>query len=67
VLRALVRGAEPRGGAGAGYRCATTLRRLAEQAGLSMLEAHRALHQLLDRRLLQPDLEALSGCLDAPE
>jgi CRP-like cAMP-binding protein len=75
VVRALVRGAEPRGGAGAGYRCATTLRRLAEQAGLSMLEAHRALHQLLDRRLLQmaeeglriPDLEALSGCLDAPE
>jgi len=76
VVRALVRGAEPRGGGvESGYRSASTLRRLAEQAGLSMLEAHRALHRLFDRRLLHmteeglviPDLEALSGCLDAPE
>ena len=40
-----------------------------------MLEAHRALHQLFDRTLLQlvedgirvPDLEALSACLDSSD
>jgi CRP/FNR family cyclic AMP-dependent transcriptional regulator len=76
VVRALVRAAEPAGdNGGSGFRIATTLRQLAEQAGLSMLESHRALHQLFDRKLLQlvddclevPDLEALSGCLDSPE
>jgi CRP-like cAMP-binding protein len=76
VVRALVRGAKPqqRNG-GAGFRVTTNLRGLAEQAGLSMLEAHRALHQLFDRKLLQleddgllvPDLEVLSGCLDASD
>ena len=76
VVRALVRQAEPAADElGSGFRVATTLHRLAEAAGLSMLEAHRALHQLFDRTLLQlvddglrvPDLEALSACLDAPE
>ena len=60
---------------GGGFRAATTLNRLAEQAGLSMLEAHRALHQLFDRKLLQlvddtlvvPDLEALSACLEGSD
>ena len=55
-------------------RIPTTLRKLAQEAGLSLLETHRALHQLLDRKLLQlvddcliaPDLDGLSGCLDAP-
>jgi CRP-like cAMP-binding protein len=71
VVRAIVRGAKP-AEEGEGFRAATSLRRLAEQAGLSMLEAHRALHQLFDRKLLQlvedtlvvPDLEALSACLE---
>jgi len=73
VVRALVRGAVPAGeDGGSGFRISSTLRNLAEQAGLSMLEAHRALHQLFDRKLLHlvedrlevPDLEALAGCLD---
>jgi CRP-like cAMP-binding protein len=74
VVRALVRRAEPVANGGApAYRVATSLRVLAEDTGLSMLEAHRALHQLLERKLVRledeelavPDLEALSGCLDA--
>ena len=76
VVRALVRAAEPAGeNGGSGFRIFRTLRQLAEQAGLSMLEAHRALHQLFDRKLLQlvedhlevADLEALAGCLDRSE
>jgi CRP-like cAMP-binding protein len=76
VVRAVLRSAEPAAdGGGAAVPVPTTLRRLAEQAGLSMLEAHRALHQLLDRKLLDvvdeglvvSNLEALSGCLDGPE
>jgi len=74
VVRAIVRGAEP-SQAGGGFRVATNLRRLAEQAGLSMLEAHRALHRLLERELLQlvddalvvPDPEKLSACLDGAD
>jgi len=76
MVRVLVRQAEPVSNQpGSGFRVVTTLRRLAESAGLSMLEAHRALHQLFDRMLLQlvedgirvPDLEALSACLDSSE
>ena len=76
VVRALVRAAEPAGAeGGSGFRIFRTLRQLAEQAGLSMLEAHRALHQLFDRKLLHlvedhlevADLEALAGCLDRSE
>jgi len=50
----------------------TTLRRIAEDAGLSMREAHRALQQLFDRkvlrlvddRLVARDLDSLSACLE---
>lgn len=70
VVRALVRCAEPENGH---MRIPTTLRRLSEDTGLSMLEAHRALHQLFDRKLVRlvddalmtQDLDALNGCLDA--
>ena len=63
--------AEP--AAAGGHRIATTLRALAEASGLSLLEAHRVLHQLIDRKLLRlvdeglvvPDLDALSGSLEA--
>jgi CRP-like cAMP-binding protein len=69
VVRVLVRRAE---GAGGGARVATSLRQLASESGLTMLEAHRALGQLLERKrvrlqddaLLIPDLEALSAALD---
>jgi CRP/FNR family cyclic AMP-dependent transcriptional regulator len=74
LVRSLVRHAQPAEGAAAGVRIPTTLRKLSEEAGLSLLETHRALHQLLDRKLIQlvddcliaADLEGLSGCLDAP-
>ena len=74
VVRSLLRDAQ-RDASGSGFRIPTTLRRIAEQAGLSMLEAHRALHQLFEGKLLQltddcliaPDLEALSGCLEPAE
>jgi CRP-like cAMP-binding protein len=69
VVRVLVRRADREAGGG---KLATTLRRIAGEAGLSVLEAHRALSQLLERRLVRlvddvlviPDLEALSACLD---
>ena len=58
---------------GMGLRVEAGLSRLAESAGLSMLEAHRALHQLLDRKLVSleedvlyiPDQDALTQFLDA--
>jgi len=58
---------------GGGLRVAARLAELAEAAGLSMRDAHRALHQLFDRKLLLleddvlhvPDHEALSRFLDA--
>lgn len=73
IVRALVRVAVPDSEQG-GIRIPTTLRRLAGDAGLSMLEAHRALHQLLDQKLLRlvddvlvaRDVETLSSCLDLP-
>jgi CRP/FNR family cyclic AMP-dependent transcriptional regulator len=69
VVRTLVRQAVP---AETGVRIETNLRRVAEAAGLSMLGAHRALHQLFDRKvlrlvddqLLAPDLAALAACLE---
>ena len=75
MVRAIQRGAEPGNDGKAGFRVATSLRQLAEETGLSMLEAHRALHQLFERKLLRllddtllvPDLEALSACLDAAD
>jgi len=65
----LVRRAE---GGPEGARIPTTLRGLASDAGLSLLETHRALQQLLERKLVRfsedvlvsPDLDALSACLD---
>jgi CRP-like cAMP-binding protein len=58
---------------GKGMRSKSKLRELAASAGLSMLEAHRALHQLIYRELvslandelLVPDREALLASLDA--
>jgi CRP/FNR family cyclic AMP-dependent transcriptional regulator len=58
----------------AGVRIPGKLRDLADEAGLGMLEAHRAIHQLLDQKLVQltdnqlyvSDPESLSACLDAP-
>ena len=69
IVRALVRHGEPDG---AGLRVGAKLRELAAFAGLSMFEAHRALHQLFERKLVQlvedvlmvPDREALSATLD---
>jgi CRP/FNR family transcriptional regulator, cyclic AMP receptor protein len=69
LVRVLLRRAEP---VESGRRLATTLRALARESGLSLPEAHRALGQLLERRLVQlvddvlqiPDAEALAACLD---
>jgi CRP/FNR family transcriptional regulator, cyclic AMP receptor protein len=70
VVRVLLQHAET-SAAGEG-RVDTTLRRLASDSGLSMLEAHRALGQLLERKRVRlqddalwiPDIEALSAALD---
>lgn len=72
VVRVLVRRAELQGG---GARVITTLRGIAKESGLSMLEAHRALQQLLEERLVKladevleiPDLEALLSSVDGPQ
>ncbi len=69
IVRALVRHGES---SGKGMRVTAQLRELATFAGLSMLEAHRALHQLFERKLVAlaedvltiPDREALSATLD---
>ncbi len=71
VVRALLRKGEPE--ADGGMRVGVKLKDLAGASGLSMLEAHRALHQLFDRKVLQladetliaSDREALCACLDA--
>ena len=71
VVRVLVRGAEP---ARDGCRIPGTLRSVAAEAGVTLLEAHRALQQLIDRKvirlvddvLMASDVERLSACLDAP-
>jgi CRP-like cAMP-binding protein len=55
-----------------GMRVESKLATIAESAGLSMLEVHRALHQLFDRKLANleddvlqiPDCEALSEFLE---
>lgn len=73
IVRAVLRSAEAlEDGTGDGFRVPMTLRGLADQTGLSMLEAHRALHQLFDRKLLQlvddelqvGDLDALAAALE---
>jgi CRP/FNR family transcriptional regulator, cyclic AMP receptor protein len=70
VVRVLVRRVERRGAAG---RVEATLRALAGEAGLSLVEAHRALGYLMDQRLVRlsddvllvGDIEALSAALDS--
>ncbi|HVP30751.1 MAG TPA: Crp/Fnr family transcriptional regulator [Myxococcota bacterium] len=65
LVQALLRLAQP---AEEGARIPGSLRSLAEAAGLSLLETYRALHPLLERRLLRlvddvlqaPDLDALA-------
>jgi CRP-like cAMP-binding protein len=69
VVRVLVRRAER---IGVGARVDTTLRGIAKESGLSMLEAHRALQQLLEGRLVKladdvleiPDLEGLLASIE---
>jgi CRP-like cAMP-binding protein len=71
MVRVLLRLARP---CAEGARIETTLRSLAEESGLVLLDAHLAIQSLVDRRLLRlvedvlivPDLDALSGSLDAP-
>jgi CRP-like cAMP-binding protein len=73
VVRGLVRRAESDGDGG--VRIATSLRQLSQDAGLSMFETHRALHQLIDRKLVRlvddclytSDLDSLSACIDTPD
>jgi CRP/FNR family cyclic AMP-dependent transcriptional regulator len=70
MVRDLIRKAEP--DPEGGYRIPSTLRELADDCGLSMFEAHRALHQLFDSKAIRlvddclhaKDLEALSACLE---
>lgn len=69
LVRVLVRRAER---VTNGARVETTLRKLADEAGVSRVEAHRALAQLMDQRLVRlvedvlwiGDLDALSAVLD---
>lgn len=57
------------------FRIRRTLRQLAQDTGLSMLEAHHALHQLFDKKALRlvenqlvtPSLDSLTGCLKSPD
>ncbi|MDH3519465.1 MAG: Crp/Fnr family transcriptional regulator [Myxococcales bacterium] len=73
VVRALLRYAQP--DADDGMRAVLNLKQLAEAAGLSMREAHRAVIQLVDQKLVQVvedglvllDRDALDACFDAPE
>lgn len=69
MVRVLLRLAEPRGG---GAHIETSLRALSDESGLSMREAHRALQQLFDEKVLRladdalevDDLEAVAAVLD---
>ncbi|MEN8181060.1 MAG: Crp/Fnr family transcriptional regulator [Myxococcota bacterium] len=69
VVRVFARRAEP---GEEGARVAIPLRRIAHESGLSMLEAHRALQQLLEERLVKlvddvlhiPDLDALLASIE---
>jgi len=71
IVRSLLRRAEP-SPAGGGARIPVTLRSVAEEAGLSLREAHRALHRLFERRILEMaddglvarDLESLAASVD---
>ncbi|MBW2271711.1 MAG: Crp/Fnr family transcriptional regulator [Deltaproteobacteria bacterium] len=73
LVRVLIRNAT-RGGPDEGIRVPGTLQSLSAEAGLSMLEGHRAVHQLLDQKLVRlvedelvaKDVDALSSSLDLP-
>lgn len=70
IVRALLKKAEPQ--SDEGVRFAGKLRDLAHESGLSMPEAHHALHQLLDQRILKlvddglvaKDVDTLASCLE---
>jgi hypothetical protein len=70
MVRALLRSAESP--SEAGVRFGGNLKDLANESGLSMLEAHHALQQLLDQRVLKlvddclvaEDLDSLSATLE---
>ena len=72
VVRVLLRHA---GTSEKSARIETSLRKLANEAGLRMHEAHRALNQLLDQKLVRlvddalevRDFDALAGALDPGE
>ncbi len=72
VVRVLLRGASP---GEKSARIETTLRKLASEAGLRMNDAHRALNQLFDQKLVRlvddvlevRDLDALAAALDPGE
>jgi CRP/FNR family cyclic AMP-dependent transcriptional regulator len=73
VVRGLVRRSEP--DPTNGIRIPTSLRRLSEDAGLSMFETHRALHHLIDRKVIRlvddclfaADVDTLTASIDATE
>lgn len=60
---------------GEGARIPLMLSQVAQEAGLAMLETHRALLQLFERKLIRidedvlhsPDADALAACVDLPE
>ena len=73
IVRALLKRADTRASNDEGVRFPGNLRDLAREAGLSMLEAHHALHQLLDQRtlrlvddcLIAKDVDSLTAQLDS--
>jgi CRP-like cAMP-binding protein len=73
VVRGLVRRSEP--DPENGVRIPTSLRQLSDDAGLSMFETHRALHHLIDRKVVRladdclyaADVDTLSAAIDASE
>jgi CRP-like cAMP-binding protein len=75
VVRALLRHAMPATDDKSGMRVPLNLEGLAGEAGLPMQTAYRALHLLIDRKLVKLidgsihtfNLEALTAAVDAPE
>jgi len=73
VVRGLVRRSEP--DPKNGIRIPTTLRGLSQDAGLSMFETHRALHHLIDRKVVRledyclfaADVDTLSAAIESIE
>jgi CRP/FNR family transcriptional regulator len=72
LLRELPSGSATNAKAAPNARLTTSLRAIAESAGLSLRDAHRGLNELFDRKLVRlvedvlivPDPRALGGCLD---